>query len=991
MKKLVLLLAAVTMLFASCVRITNIFDQVDNRLDKIEETVQSIDEQIESINTQLSSLKEIDEAIKRQIEELESNGSADSKEIADLKEKDAALEESISKLQEYVDSQISKAVNDAAAAYATIEQYNNIIDKLTALTTSTNKLGEELTTKISNEVKALTDIITDLENRLKAVEDQVKKLLARIQSVSYIPEYSDGMVSVDCIGNYSSGTMSFRLSPKECIAELAQVWQTALTCEAVYTKSRAASLTKMAVSQFETDEENGVITVSFLGDNLSKEFFAGQQSASVALVISDGNTSITSEYIPMFANEITDEIWYTTTDGNIVEPNRDESNDYADDITLFGANIISNTYENGKGIIKFDNDPQHLGEWAFKEKSSLKTIILPNSITILKKRAFDLCSNLVYTDLSKSLTKIETGCFARCSKLRTITPIPEGVTYIGQSAFMYAPIENFYGKFTSDDHKCLIYDNETDKTLIALANISGDYILPSDITALGNLSMTEFQAGCTITIPDSIEKIDDSSINSAIITSSHNLKAIYGKFASADNRCLIYNNILYGTAAYGLTKFEVPEGVTFVRQLTFQNLSKLNSITFPASLTKISFYTMSCKNLKHIYIKAKTPPTISSNKIKGDSYLYSYCTPIIFVPSESVESYKQAAGWKDVAEYIKPYNEDLTSITYTSTDGQIVTPTNYNIDTFGANPISNTYKDGVGTITFDDIVTTIGSQAFTNCETLKSINIPGSVWNLGYKCFESCINMEDINIPEGVTQISNLAFHWCHKLESIKLPSTVISIAEKSFFNAVRLKYIYSKYSHDNNQSLIFNNKLIWVSMHIEGDYKIPEGITHLGNYCIAYPLNVITITIPNSVETVSDYPFVGAKTISAFYGKFATGTHREAIAGDHLFGVAAYGLSEYSIPEGVKTMAYRMFRCCEFTKFTFPSSTTALASNLFEDCTKLKTVYCKATTPPTFGDDVFLDCSELSAIYVPAASLAEYKAANGWKNYATKIYGYEF
>lgn len=49
-----------------------------------------------------------------------------------------------------------------------------------------------------------------------------------------------------------------------------------------------------------------------------------------------------------------DELWYTSSDGNIVTPN------------VIGAlpTIISNTYENGKGIIKCDRVITNIGTGA---------------------------------------------------------------------------------------------------------------------------------------------------------------------------------------------------------------------------------------------------------------------------------------------------------------------------------------------------------------------------------------------------------------------------------------------------------------------------------------------------------------------------------------------------------------------------------------------------------------------------------------------------
>ena len=301
MKKIFLFF--VVALLVGCTDYTDDFNAIDERLDKLEEALPSIEEQIESINTQLASLKETDNAIKAQIAELEKGDKATATEIANLKSKDSELEKSISDLQKYVDTQIANAKSEAAAAYATIEQYNNIVSQLSAVQSSTNKLSEELTAKINAEVKNLTDKITDLENRIKAVEEKIENLMVRIQSVSYMPEYADGKVLIERKDSVSSGILSFRISPKDAVAELAKVWESAVSCEAYYPKTRAVSLIKLAVTEFVGDAENGIATVKVSGEGLSDEFFAGTQEAKIALVISDGNNQVVSDYADAYGQD----------------------------------------------------------------------------------------------------------------------------------------------------------------------------------------------------------------------------------------------------------------------------------------------------------------------------------------------------------------------------------------------------------------------------------------------------------------------------------------------------------------------------------------------------------------------------------------------------------------------------------------------------------------------------------------------------------------
>ena len=55
------------------------------------------------------------------------------------------------------------------------------------------------------------------------------------------------------------------------------------------------------------------------------------------------------------------EIWYTSSDGEVIEP-------YG--IDNFGARFESNTYENGKGVIKFNGNVTSISNSAFYECSS---------------------------------------------------------------------------------------------------------------------------------------------------------------------------------------------------------------------------------------------------------------------------------------------------------------------------------------------------------------------------------------------------------------------------------------------------------------------------------------------------------------------------------------------------------------------------------------------------------------------------------------------
>ena len=127
------------------------------------------------------------------------------------------------------------------------------------------------------------------------------------------------------------------------------------------------------------------------------------------------------------------------------------------------------------------------------------------------------------------------------------------------------------------------------------------------------------------------------------------------------------------------------------------------------------------------------------------------------------------------------------TIYYTSTDDMVVAPSDPTMFG-GANIVSNTYADGVGTITFDAPLTEIGNNAFVECHKLTSIVLPAGVKDLGDNVFETCDGLVSVVLPDGLQTIGRNAFASCESLISVVLPSSVTSVGIYAFNGCSALK-----------------------------------------------------------------------------------------------------------------------------------------------------------------------------------------------------------
>lgn len=141
-------------------------------------------------------------------------------------------------------------------------------------------------------------------------------------------------------------------------------------------------------------------------------------------------------------------------------------------------------------------------------------------------------------------------------------------------------------------------------------------------------------------------------------------------------------------------------------------------------------------------------------------------------------------------EVVSKVCDDIPVIDYTSTDiceSLLYIIENDNIFEIKDGVLEHCFISDIKEVQIPSNITSIGDNAFIECNTLESIEIPSSVTSIGDGAFLGCTSLKNITIPENVTNIENHAFRKCTSLTSIEIPNSVTTIGEYAFYRCSNL------------------------------------------------------------------------------------------------------------------------------------------------------------------------------------------------------------
>ena len=238
-------------------------------------------------------------------------------------------------------------------------------------------------------------------------------------------------------------------------------------------------------------------------------------------------------------------------------------------------------------------------------------------------------------------------------------------------------------------------------------------------------------------------------------------------------------------------------------------------------------------------------------------------------------------------------------------------------------------------------LTNIGSSAFMDCTSLRSIVIPKSVISFSGDSFDQgcqfygCASLQSVKFEEGcqLTELPCFAFGFCTALETIVIPNTITTMGIRysdgkglQFYDCEALRYV-----------------------------EFEEGcqLTNIAPLAFSYCISLDEMTIPSSVVSLDeDYSgwgnqFQECTNLQHVY--FGNGCQITSIPSAFLYGCS--NLQDITIPSSVVTMGGdydnwgEQFRKCY-----------SLRSVIFEEGSQLTNISCSA----------FTDCYHLQSIIIP-------------------------
>lgn len=304
----------------------------------------------------------------------------------------------------------------------------------------------------------------------------------------------------------------------------------------------------------------------------------------------------------------------------------------------------------------------------------------------------------------------------------------------------------------------------------------------------------------------------------------------------------------------GIESVSIPETIETIGDYAFDHCLGITEIKFcePSSVKTIGLMAFRhCRSLTEITI----PSSVETVGIEA----FRYCQKIKvvnfngtfdqWVQIDFADSYGTGLGENGVLYHNgqivqEVYLESATAIkqnsfVYCNSLKKITIADTAKIEYIGKNAFYNCFS--LETIEIPDTVTYIGQAAFYGCNRITSLQFgeQSQLKTIGYKAFFGCTGLKELVLPDSLEELKTSAFVFCTGLEKVVLPNGLKTIGAGAFNSCDSLKEIV-----------------------------LPETLKAIEYSAFQSCYSLTTITIPASVERIGESAFSNCTSLKTIYCK---------------------------------------------------------------------------------------------------------------------------
>ena len=233
--------------------------------------------------------------------------------------------------------------------------------------------------------------------------------------------------------------------------------------------------------------------------------------------------------------------------------------------------------------------------------------------------------------------------------------------------------------------------------------------------------------------------------------------------------------------------------------------------------------------------------------------------------------------------------------------------------------------------------------------------MPKNLQTIGSGAFSYCNTLSSISLPESVTDIAYFAFGWCEGLSSVQMPERLNSLGEAAFYNCYNLRSI------DIPQGLTALSVGVFQNSGLQS-VAIPEGITRIDRSAFFWCDSLTSCNLPDSLLSIGDYAFEGCYNLRGIKLPSSLQT-----VGNYSFDDT--GISSLTLPTSLRSVGARAFSGTNILSVTLPANLTYCDNSAFFFCSNLESIRVNsANSAYTSVDSVLFNKAKTTLLLYPCA-----------------------